>query len=565
MELRLLSKSAITGTPASIVLVHNEKQIVWNMKSTNQLGKEPAEGTELYDIFAEINAYWRTFQPATLDEVFRIYDRIHDTINRSPDVGAMTQAVRPLVAELFEYHPQEDIDYWVRMKSGLLVPPEIPREYDNSKNWPVERTYLEADYRKLVPLAISMRLMAPIWGEFMYRIDTEMSNNFKEYQAFHLLALSNVYECEAMQRLEVFVTHTIPRDSAIDGAIYAGISREDFPRWMLAFTVVRRLYRGDVRGISNNTHTLITYLWSFINTKAMGLDGHFGKLTSKYTDSGGGNEENNLSRLEGFKIKQDVAAGDVAIVGNYITHSVQIVHDILAGREVLTPKTSLVRRLNEDPGFPQLVAESLASTAALHKESLAQPQVTIAGWVLSDFVPIRSIPYLRNKSDLISMIAFAQAYLWSRGHRELAALVSGVSKNVAITDTTIGDNKTRMTREQLERLSEVYPYLRRSRGKQKQSRSTNQTLSTIDTVTEALSERNWMLTLPTSWVSQLRSGSARDRRYDVPTNIRGLLADLVTDLDQRKRVIVANSPVMQVRPTIEPALVLSAQQPIIGI
>jgi hypothetical protein len=373
-----------------------------------------------------------------------------------------------------------------------------------------------------------MRIMIPVWGEFLSRTRKEVRTVFNMYQAFQLLGISNVMHSEAMKRLDIFVRHTIPKERSMEAPIFLGISSEDVPVWVLSTIVVRRLSCADVRGLDPDTN-LASYLFIFINQRLTNLDSKVGKITPKHgsDEEGGPDSDSNHSRLEGFRIKQDIPEGDIAVISHYIRMSVEIAH----GQDPLSPM-SLVSRLNPDPSFRALVSQSLDHMGPLLNEQLNPTQVMLAGWVMNQHISIRAMPHLK-KVDVLSLIGIARAYLWSMGHLDLAALISAIAKgNESGQENHMASVLTRMTRENQAEIERRFPFQKRTSSRAKNAKSLDLTVNDIEDAVELLSYSDWYLTLPDEWVSRLL-GNSRYRRYQIPADIRNLMARLVIELDRR--------------------------------
>jgi hypothetical protein len=524
MQIRLGREKTLAGT-FDVVIQHKTEELIYSIT------EEVIRTSQKYGFehFEEINAYWAQIPIVQQDVIFDTYRKIYTVLNESSDIQSMTRALRPLVTLLSDLHPLDDLDYWIWLKSPLLVPTGIKRVFnpEEDTSWTREKTYLEDDYRKLVTLTLSMRALLPVWEEFILQTKKETGPTFKEYQAFDLISNAHVMSSEAMRRLEVFVVNTIPKDRSKEAAVFSGVSSEDFPEWILAVTVVKRLTSADIRGI-NSDHTLVTYLHNYIDQRSKSLENRTGKIKPKYNSESSGTDENsNHSKLEGFKIKEAIAEGDITSIRRYIALSI----DQAYGREPATG-LSLINRLSPDTDIARLIQMSCESTKVLFGEELTYHQITIAGWVLANYIPCESIPYL-NKSDILSMIAISQAYLWSKGHYALAGLVSAVPRNyVDIGGNIIADSKTRMSGDNVTRFGQMFPYLKRTSSRAKNAKSTNTSLTSIDTVVEGISCYQWTLTLPPGWIAQLQ-GSETVIRFRIPENIRDLLAALVIELDNK--------------------------------
>lgn len=530
MELRLV-KGLTIASSTEVETIHDGNKITWTLMS-----QVMQEG---FDTFDHINRYWASLPHETQSAIFNVYERIHQAFKDLWEQEPLAKALRPLIAELFYLHPQESVQLWVSLKSDVLIPPSIKSKFDISSGMSgtPERTYLTDDYKKLVPLAITMRIMIPIWGEFIARSKKELGTIFKEYQAFQLLSSSSIIKCEAMCRLQTFVEHTISKDHSLDAAIITGISTEDFPTWTMAVTVVRRLCYADVRGLDQKGSSLVSYLYNFIDQKVSTLDSQIGTIKFKHTVESSGDGENNLSRLEGFKIKQAVPTGDIAVVSFYIQSAVRYA---LSSKKVQSglEQNNLISRLCPDPDFPQIVKQVFSVSNQLMKERLTNPQVAIAGWVLSQWIPIRSIPYLQ-KTDVVAMILLSQAYLWKKGYKQLAILQTASARPKTSQDShVVGDSKQRMPRATSDEINEAFPYLRRTNSRAKNVKMLSATLSAIDEITEALDRYQWIpLTMPARIArgefDELAAFNEEAAQFRIPPDIREQLGRLIIEINNR--------------------------------
>ena len=529
MELRIV-KHGLASAASEVETIHGGKSFVWNL-----IGQVLQDG---FDAFDHINRYWASLPHEAQSNIFNVYERIHDAFQRFYD-ESLAMTLRPLIAELFFLHPQENVQLWVQLKSDVLIPSSIKSKFDPTAGMAgtPERTYLTEDYKKLVPLAITMRIMIPIWGEFISRSRKDLGTVFKEYQAFQLLANSPVLRCEAMERLRTFVEHTISREHSLDSAIIYGISSEDFPLWVMAHAVVRRLCYADVRGLDQKGSSIVTYLYNFIDQKVSTLDSQMGTVKDKRNLESAGEGENNLSKLEGFKIKQAVPIGDISIINQYIRMSMRTVlkpkkqqpqFNLFQFQDYPT-KPTLIQRLSADPEFPAIVKQAYGAASHLMNEALTHPQVTIAGWVLSEYIPIRALPYMQ-KVDVISMIALAQAYLWHHKHYDLAILVAAIPRlNVGTEVNIISDSKLRTPKTVTEEISTQYPYLKRTNSRAKNVKMFSATLTSIDNITDALSRYTWTSTLPVAW--NPGPDFVHGARYTLPSDIREKIGRLILEIN----------------------------------
>lgn len=536
MEIRIIDKDPVTQKPVDpfLTILHAGAELRWNI---------PAKELSFdFDVFEQINGYWAQCAPATQQDIFLIYEKIFNVFQRQWDMKKRVSELIPMVKDLMEYHPQDDIHIWAWSRANILVPGTIHRSFDMNGGMAgtPERTYLEEDYRWLVTLSITLRVMFPLWRQYTADLPRTPGNIFKEFQAFGLLSQSNVRNCKAMQRLDLFVRHTIPKDRVNNSAVLQGISTEDIPNWVLSVTVVTRLSCGDVRGINPNQAeggsitTLPAFLYNFIGQKLRGLESQVGNVSPKYSGSYSADGDSNLSKIEGFKIKQPTATGNIEVISAYLQIQMDRVFDHLNKGTPLGER-SLVRRMSKDPNFPQMVAQALQNVSELDAVRLTREQATIAAWVLRPYVSVRAIPSL-PKQDILNIIAFAQAYLWINAHYHLAAMVSAEGIDIMVTSaggSLMADRKDAVEKEELLQLMERFPFNRRTASRARNAKNTSAVLTTIEMLTQGFSKYQWRMTLPDGWVIQA-GWNPRNRIVKVPVEIRTLLAQLILDVDAIK-------------------------------
>lgn len=509
-----MKRVGILTERSEATMTHNGQEINW---SVALLEKTSYKGE--FDIFEQINGFWSNQPAAVQDKIFNVYQRIRDAFDTIWDSSdKLTRALYPLVAELYQYHDLAAVRHWVDFRSNLHLPEGLKESFKESYETPGtrERTYLKEDYRGLVVLTIALRAMVPIWGQFITHTWKESGTTLKEYYAFRLLAHASVMKSEPMERLRVYVEHSLPADKSKAAAILGGISSEDFPVWVLGLVVVRRLTVGDVRGI-DTTSSLVTLIYKYIGQRVKSHDNSFiGLVKDKGAEGTTQEGENNLSNLERYKVKQEIPAGDIAILEHYLSDLPRLVERVC-------------------PDLPeQLLRQSLESIRPLEQEDIRKPQEVLAQWVMRKAIPPRGLLHL-NKKLVLDAMAVTQAVLWHRGHYELAALGTAIAQINAKGELQQGgvDSRARIPKETVEELQELYPYARRPSGKAaKVARQPSPAQIAIDNMATMFSECDWRLTLPADWVVKV-TNNRNNRRYYTPHDIKIKLANLVKAIGQR--------------------------------
>ncbi len=554
----------INSQTGDLVIEHLGKKLEWRaIKSVEQ--KE-------FDIFKEINEYWKFCDIDKQNKIFDIYQRIHAIFseyihqNVTIDVSETIPQLRPVVAELFEQHKQEDVFNWYRYHSGIAMPTSIPALYDESegRSRTRDQTYDRPDYERLIVLSVSIRCMIPIWGEFIIRTEGVVGNHLKEYWAMTLLHDANIMSCAAMVRLRRYIDAMVERAS-IDLSVSLKItSVENFNDWMLSLTAVRRLTRGDLRVGAANTN-LAAFIYGFLKMKLEGMKNAAGEVKIKKPISASTEGENNLSDLEGFKIKQAVTTDAVQIGPEYLKRNMEYVltggycdtlHtpdrlQLLARELGMSPAElsavtmgsfskqpfvetqPLIKYLNPVYDISELVKQAYDQTRYLESETIEDCQLLLCGFLMSNYISIRSIPHM-NKTDVQRLIAFSAATMWSYKQKDLACMMLNVYRVPILSDNMIrpADVRSRITKENAESLRKIFPYVRPGRGGK--PADSGAVFSDIESIVDMMKERDIHYNLPKQWCAEL--GIVNGSIYHAPTNIRNILAEYILRINHKQEL-----------------------------
>lgn len=498
-----------TGGRAEMKIEHGDRELYWNVSSFH---KDVFNGK--YDPCQHINGYWARLPGARQEKVFEIFQNIRNIFEDGNNTAQMINDLVPQVKMLYDEHPLEDISHYIAFyASDVVTPTSFMDAYTPNEDRPStrEKTYTKPDYQQLVTLALALRIMIPIWGEFIHRTKGETGTNFKEFHAYRLLSQTKLVHSAPMEKLKTYVENNIKSDRSMASAILVGVGSEDYPEWLLALVLVRRLCVGDISGFDPMTN-LVTFIYNFIIYKVSGnTSTSFGEMIrNKEFESGDSSNEHNASRIENYKIKQESPIGDMVILEHYMEDPVQVARQLKADMDM------------------GLLQQFIQAAEQLQNEQLWEGQIFLAQWVLSPVLSPRGIPHL-SKKKTITALAIAQTWLWERGHFELACLISAIASNSHDqVHLSGGDGRARIPKEMMEELNRLYPFTKVSSAKQR-TKPTNAAVQAIDSVASMLGQRDWILTVPDAQAVKV-TGNVTQRRYSCPYDIRYLLAKLSIEL-----------------------------------
>lgn len=509
----------ITAINLESLVTHPEVQVIHNgVTLTFIVASFSREPFKKLDIFHQLNMYWSSLKEEDQQHVFNAYKAIRDAFTDIWDKTDLSTELNKRVVALLNLFDFDYLAEWVAIRSDVIIPADFKVEYHHSadNHNTRDQTYIRNDYLQLVTLSIIMRSMIPVWGEFISRTRQDAGTTHKEFYAFNLMSNSNLLHTPVFDKLRTYIDLTVGKERDGQVTIINGISSEDFPVWMLGLVCIRRLCIGDIRGTEPRVN-LVTFIHKFITQKVNGSESNGANIIKPklFDDSGGsGDSEAKLSALERYKIKMPISTGEVA----ELEYSVKDVY-------------SIASRLSHNV-TPQLLENSLKSSARLMEYNILEPQMTLLRWILKPIISPVGIKYL-SKDDIVKCFGICQAVLWARGHKYLALLATSYTEvtNHDVFQTNI-DTRARIPKELIEEITKLYPYTKRIGSKKAQAKPTNLTMHSIDRLVADLEAMSWNMTADASLITEVL-GTNAGRRIHLQHDIRISLAKCVIEIAKR--------------------------------
>lgn len=495
----------------NVIIEHKDQKLIWDVSAFD---KSNFSGD--FDMFHYNNKYLEKKSAEEQTQIFNIFKQIRLVIDESNDWKKLSNSLAFLIKELFDHHDLQHIETWILFQTDIQFPPDLATEYlpSNDRTGSREQTYLTSDYQRLIALTLCLRLMIPIWGEFISRTRHDTGTSFKEYFAFLLLNQTKHYSSEAMHKLTTYVQCSIP-DERPNATILGGISSEDFPIWILSLVVIRRLCTNDIRGHLPNS-SLIPYIYNHVRERVRRCEAQFDGMVKdkKVTES---SEEGRTSNLEGYKIRQEIPAGDVVLIEKAMS-------DIYTATKKICPDIDM-----------SLLENAINSSSVLLGKKIQPPQITLVQWVFKPYISTRGI-LLIPKKLLVQAMGATQAILWQRGHHVLSALSTASVSEFDNEDVSPIESRARITKDLVAELDKYFPYTQRVSNRQKNAKPTKLVIESIDSICEEFSSYNWLITMDRYFL-QFLTGSEANRAMPVPHDIRIKVAQLILDLAKQPKSI----------------------------
>lgn len=461
----------------------NNRAISFRVVTTNKNAFVSQEN----QIFEYLNKYWETLPVVKQSEIFDLYEELSKIFESIFDHSLLEQALRPMVKKLLSYHMLEHVSSFLN-KTVIMVPPlEVAYQHSVDNQYTRERTYILSDYKKLVTLALSIRCMIPVWHEFLYTIKDQVGDQLKELFALYLLKGNEHFDCEAMNKLEQYITATISKIPNEDVMAMKAVSSDDYPVYLLAQIVVKKLCIGELSSADPMRH-IVSFCYKSLVQKVSPRPTSPDKTIRDKKEDGSDismpSDSQERSQLELYKQRFELSVGEISELEFSVRDPYAVFEKLCSADK-------------------ELLVDSLSTCTQLLEFPPSDAQTTLLRWAMAPVISPRGIMYVPEPIR-IRLMGVVQAVLYAQGFKYLALLstarktYSGESLVVASSDSRMG-----IRPEYVDRLIELYPAMITRTEKQKDIKARYHIFSAIDNFLAKVDMFNWRITASQHLVKEI--------------------------------------------------------------
>lgn len=470
------------------------------------------------ETFRDINNFWAHLPNETQEDIFKLFLNIRETFNNVYELNTTYKMVNEYVIELYKLHPLSLVEYWVRVHSDIRYPDNLKSELAEDDR--PEQTYLAPDYHDLAVFSVALKVMVPIWGEYI-ALETGLSEMTREIFAKQLLRGTEIDTCKTMTRFKEFVDFVVAGQQTGMKNILFGIGSLGMPEYVLSYLIVIRLSVSPVSHKDDydqtSTVNLITNMWRNVKSLISENGGRSGgdDVKGKNMPKDSGAEEDNLSTAESYKAREAISDGE------------RIAFDF-AGLQI---ERTFYRRLLGDDCDMALLERQYKRNISRKFFNLTGEQIKLAELVISKLVPTRSLAHTDRRSTTINL-SVAQVALHQRGFSALADLLGANRKSETHSINSSGAVK----KEQVEILDEIYVYRRHmyQRNSRTKTTPTNPGMIAIDALYAAFAQWHWERDVD-DVIANASTLVEANQGWVVPFNFKHLLADFIINLHEENQ------------------------------
>lgn len=497
---------------------HKGKSLLWPTKAYSKIKLQQPER-----VFDEINGFLKTLPAEAQNQIWDSYCQIKEILDIVADNIHIGNTIRHYVSQMYAVTPMNEFHKWLLTQGNLFIPTDVQETMaDNSRYKGTDKTYLKSSYVNLATLGLAMRLMVPIWGEF---IDQATEGDYKEVEAVGLIdntELKSWPEDEpTWDKLHNYIRYFSNDPSALIGNLWKGLGSEEIPDVLQAKAVVRRLTIVPLS--DHNSHSIIANIFRYVKTNTKPQDRtNQDRVNRKRPDEGGGGEDDDkISIAESYKLKQRVSDGD-AVLFNVSTRN------MIGLCQIVDPTVDLNKVM------ACTYREQLNKVALIGE---FQPhQIRLAQWVMAKAFPPRAF-HLIDALSVIRLLGCTQALLWHWGYLDLAVLMQvellNQSDQLNLTAAKQAKSGARISSKYKEALNLLYPYVKPQRIKASSQEGDENFVNTaaiaINNVTSDIKSSNWLYHGPDGLYNE--AGLPEGRNVVViPQTIKNTITEMVMHL-----------------------------------
>lgn len=498
-------------------ITHENQSLRFNMGLYRE-GRTTKALAEAKDYFIVLDQFIDTLPEKEKNDLWLFYLNCKNALDDHMVISDIESILSNEIAKISSIITIDKLRSWYAYKSGIIIPADLK---DSINDLPdpslatVDQTYLRKDYIGLCALSMAMTLLSPVFSAYVEKTKGEHGTEWKTYYAYLLITKSEYYKSEELARLYRYVEVTL--NSLViryDTIVLSGISKEEYPQWIMAVVMTKKVATGDITG-DPTVPPLIKFIYKYIQQKVQSMEKDFhGRVRYRQIKKSGNSDDSEISPLEAYNTRQVITDNLVIICEHYLS-------DIEAVA------------LKMDDTIPlSLLQESQSARAhvlsLLYSSDIGDGQIILLKWVLSKVIPPGMVDYLSRESIIDGIIA-VRTYLWHKGYYDLAALISAVPiDNTQEHMVTGTDKRSRVVRDLSDKIDQIFPYYRKTTGVKKVKPQKSVQIS-AEYVESLLNKNDWYLTLPDVWLESALLGST-SRHYAINDDIRLNLIDLAIDI-----------------------------------
>ena len=509
-----------------IVVKHKAQEVLFSCKIYSKVRL-----TDPHRVFLELNGWLETLAPEIHDQMFEIYTEVRELYDMDFEPSHIYSTLTTKIVRLYKLVDLDSARRWLSTIGNIHIPSEVEDSITKDSLYnKKEQTYLKSDYVNLATVALGLRLMMPIWGDYIDQ--TTNQELYKETEVLGLLASTgislwpiNEHDADgeettgAFDKISNYVKFCVDDKSTSLGSLWRGLSTVEIPIHLTAKVIVRRL---TIVALNDHTsHSIVANMFKYVKSNLDPMERTTAdKVKEKLPDSAGLSEDDKTSFIEGHKTKGRISHGDIVLFNQDTLDYEMLVERV---DSTCCPKKleACIRRINTVANY-----------------EIRPHQILLAQWVMAKAYPARAFPHI-DKLSVNYLLASAQALLWHWGFLDVAVYLQveplyqgDYNSSNQLSLPKIG---TRIAGKHKIDLDKAFPHMRVGRvaNNGTQAPPENMSANAINSCTQSIRVSNWIYRGPIALYNasgQISEVGTRDKILIHTVTLKHSITEMVLHL-----------------------------------
>ncbi len=303
----------------SIIVEHRGEQLEFfihrTFTKTNLVESyQPGRG----DTFDVINQFLELLSVDRADKLFAQYKRFMDRRDRYlnstyQDAMERDEVYRKIVKEIFTIVDYESVFDWMDANIKIDYPPNVEETIPEGM-YP-DRTYIQSDYKALTALGLTLRLVVPIWAQYIYDHGDSIGNDRKELMALKLLDMTDIIYTQPYERFVRFIEAVNACVENVKNTFktITGVGSEE----QLEISKTRKIVRRVAFINPLSADGIIQAVFNEIKNQPTDTQRSQNRIKDK-KKTGSRSDEEETSVIEQYRIKEELPKGDIRAISYYL-------------------------------------------------------------------------------------------------------------------------------------------------------------------------------------------------------------------------------------------------------
>lgn len=376
----------------------------------------------------EINKYLAWIEqknPRRIDDIFEGFVKAREAMDNYIAPQQQMEELSRAVGEIYKPVVYEEILALCNTPGWVKLPPDMKTTLGEDDI--PEKTYLRNDYVELTALAIYVRLMVPVWAEFLIDAGKTYGTVRKEEVAMSLMYKTRIHDIAAYDRLEDYIRAQTGDKKITLSMTVDYMSTEKVPGWLRSQAIVRRLAVRDLDqavqpvvkdGVLVSCTHLVTLIFSYVNNLC--TERRFSGPIREKTPRGNAQDEDSQGVIDALMVKDKRSPRVLILDIAYLTQMERVLHDVDETAPYGKVEDMYARIAKRYDGYTYAKHDDTVELKPINRGCRA-----LAQWLLDSHLPARSLAPIEAVHQA-KALAIAACLLDHWGFPQLAALTVGI-------------------------------------------------------------------------------------------------------------------------------------------